>query len=131
MPDQHCVLIVDDEPDMLSIYKTKLQRAGFEVLTAGNGKEAIEIAIAKHPHLILMDEKMPMMNGFAAGRALKENPATKDIPVIFLTAFSGPASVQEDLAYLKKSGAPAFIKKGIGLDELVEKIREHLKLPKI
>ncbi len=131
MLNQHCVLIVDDELDMLSIYKTRLQREGFEVLTAINGKEAIEIAIAKHPHLILMDAKMPIMNGVAAGRALKENPTTKDIPVIFLTAFSGPANVQEDLAYLKKSSAPVFIKKGIGLDELVEKIREHLKLPKV
>ena len=124
---RHTILLVDDEADVLLIYKTKLQREGYEVLAAQNGAEAIEIAKTKHPDLILMDEKMPVMDGITAGRTLKEDPATKDIQVVYLTAFSGPASVQQDLAFLKKDDAPDFLKKGIGLEELVEKVRGYLK----
>lgn len=120
------ILMVDDETDLLATYKTKLERSGFRVLTAVNGKEGMETAIANHPDLILMDVKMPIMDGVEAQEKLKNNPATKDIKVVFLTAFSDPARPEVDERLAKENGVLDFIKKGISLDDLVARVREHL-----
>ena len=120
------VLLADDEPDILLLYKTKLERAGFRVVTAINGAEAVEIAGAQHPDLILMDVKMPVLDGVAAHDKLKENPATKDLKVVFLTAFSDYSRSEVDEIFAKETGALDFIKKGINLDELVTKVKGYL-----
>ena len=121
------ILIADDEEDVLSVYKTKLERSGFEVITAANGAEAVAAVTAKHPDLILMDMKMPVMDGIVAQQKLMENPATKDVKVVFLTAFSDPLKLDVDEKVAKESGAVDFIKKGINLDELVAKIKVYLE----
>jgi two-component system phosphate regulon response regulator PhoB len=120
------VLLVDDESDMLTIYRTKLEAAGFRVATASDGAQAIQAAMEKHPALILMDMRMPVMNGIEAEMELKENPTTKDIKVVFLTAFSDPNNPEIDREKAKEIGALDFIQKGIGLDELVQKVRGYL-----
>lgn len=120
------ILLVDDEVDVLSVYQTKLAKVGFHVLTASNGAEAIQIATEQHPDLILIDMKMPVMDGVTAQLKLKENPATKDIKVVFLTAFSDPINPEIDVKSSKEIGALDFIKKGVGLDELVAKVRGYL-----
>lgn len=120
------ILLVDDEADVLSVYQTKLAKAGFNILAASNGAEAIQVAAERHPDLILMDMKMPVMDGVTAQMKLKENPATKDIKVVFLTAFSDPINPEIDVMSSKEIGALDFIKKGIGLDELVAKVRGYL-----
>lgn len=121
------ILIADDEEDVLSVYKTKLERSGFEVITAANGAEAVAAVTAKHPDLILMDMKMPVMDGIVAQQKLMENPATKDVKVVFLTAFSDPLKLDVDEKVAKESGAVDFIKKGINLDELVAKVKVYLE----
>ncbi len=123
------ILIVDDEPDILSMYKTKLERAGFRVITAPDGAQGIQVATAERPDLILMDVKLPVMDGIEAQQKLRENAATKDLKVVFLTAFSDPARPEIDENLAKGTGALDFIKKGINLDELVAKIRGYLELP--
>jgi two-component system phosphate regulon response regulator PhoB len=124
--DPALILLVDDEEDILSVYNAKLQKAGFRTVTATNGAEAIQIAVDQHPDLILMDMKMPVMDGVEALMKLKENPATKDIKVVFLTAFSDPNNPEIDRGKAKEVGALDFIKKGLSLDELVERVRGYL-----
>jgi two-component system phosphate regulon response regulator PhoB len=123
------ILLVDDEADILSIYKAKLDKVGFRVITASDGAQAVQMAIDQHPDLILMDMKMPVMDGITAQSKLEENPVTKDIKVVFLTAFSDPMNPEIDERSAKENGAFDFIKKGIGLDELVEKVRGYLNMP--
>ncbi len=79
------ILAVDDELEVLRLLKMRLESAGYDVLTAVNGRHAVEIATREKPDLIILDILMPEMDGSQAAAALHENPETKDIPVLFLT----------------------------------------------
>ncbi|MCL4426733.1 response regulator, partial [Patescibacteria group bacterium] len=116
------ILVVDDELDITRICKIKLERSGFRVITAANGAEAVEMAIKQHPDLILMDIKMPFMDGATAQKKLAENPNTKDIKVVFLSAFDNPAHMKSDQAFSREVGAEDYIKKGVDIDDLVNKV---------
>ncbi len=126
MPTPPLILLVDDEPEVVELYGKKLKMAGFQVITAVNGKEALAIAREKHPDLILLDFKMPEMNGIEVLIKLKESPETRDLKVVFLTAFSDPAVPEVDIQAAKNIGAVDYIKKGLELDKLIEKIRTYL-----
>lgn len=119
------ILIADDEPSMLFLLNLKFKEAGFEVLTADNGEDSIKIAKEKKPDIILMDVKMPIMDGVQAFEKLKEDELTKGIKVIFLTAFGDPKS-DIDVKIADEIGAADFIKKGMSLDEIVQKVKDHL-----
>ncbi|MCU0447242.1 MAG: response regulator transcription factor [Microscillaceae bacterium] len=80
------VLVVDDEPDIVELLQYNLEKAGFEVKTAYNGKQAIETAKDFAPDVILMDIMMPKMDGVEAGRIIRDMPETSDSYLIFLTA---------------------------------------------
>ena len=80
------VLIVDDNADNLQVLAGHLTEAGYEVLAANNGPRALALVVNRKPDLILLDILMPGMDGFAVCRALKGDPETSDIPVIFITA---------------------------------------------
>lgn len=127
MNGNHLILIVDDEPEILKLYSLKLQKSGFEVTTAENGQRGIESALGQRkPDLILMDVKMPVMDGIEAFTKLRENPETKDIKIVFLTAFNDLRIPEIDVKVAREIGAAGFIKKGIDLDEFVTKIRQVL-----
>ena len=79
------VLVVDDEPDAVLILAKTLSARGYEVTTAGRGQQAIMLAKAGKPDLILLDILMPDMDGTQVAAALQEDPTTRNIPVIFLT----------------------------------------------
>ena len=79
------ILIVDDEPDILQLLEKKLTAIGYSVTKSGNGKEALEMARTQKPDLILLDIMMPYMDGPDMVAALKEEPSTENIPVIFLS----------------------------------------------
>ena len=79
------ILIVDDEPHMLRVTELSLKKLGFDILTARNGDEAIQIAQRDLPVLIVMDVVMPQKDGLSALKELKAIPATAQIPVIMLT----------------------------------------------
>ena len=130
MADQKpLILIVDDEPDMLFLYSTKLKRGGFDVVTAENGAQGIALAKEKHPALILMDVKMPGMNGIEAFSELQKDPATQDIKVVFLTAFGDPGNSKIDGKFAKGVGAMDFLKKGSqDIADFETKIRGYLGL---
>jgi len=79
------ILIVDDERDVLLVLEKGLTAEGYSVITASNGNDAISLAKSRRPDLIILDVLMPDMEGPEVKRKLKEDPETKDIPLIFLT----------------------------------------------
>jgi CheY-like chemotaxis protein len=125
MDQKQLILIVDDEKEILDIYGTALGQAGFEVITSSNGVEAIEIAKQKHPALILMDVKMPLMNGIESVLKLRADSDMNNTKIVFITAFDDPR-VGMDVKVAETIGTIDVIKKGLSLDELVTKIRTYL-----
>jgi CheY-like chemotaxis protein len=115
------LLVEDNEPnrDMLS---RRLQRRGFEVITALDGKSAIEIAAAVIPDLILMDMGLPGISGWDATRRIKAHPQTNRIPIVALTAHAMHPDRDRALA----AGCDAFETKPIELDRLLGTMRSLL-----
>jgi CheY-like chemotaxis protein len=92
------ILLAEDEPDVQLIARLSLKRGGFEVKTANNGIEALAQVATERPDVILLDWMMPGMDGFETCTRLKADPATADIPVIFLTAKVQESEVVKALA---------------------------------
>jgi two-component system alkaline phosphatase synthesis response regulator PhoP len=90
------ILVVDDEAHIVHVVCLKLRNAGFEVRTASDGEEALELAIQQPPDLIITDLQMPYLDGLQMCERLKKNPSTSEIPAIMLTA-RGHALAQSDL----------------------------------
>ena len=103
------ILIVEDNPVNMELAKDLLEMSGHNVVEATNGQEAIDIAGSAKPDLILMDIQLPGIDGLAATRVIKNNPETKDIPVIALTAFA----MKTDENKARESGCDGFITKPI------------------
>jgi two-component system alkaline phosphatase synthesis response regulator PhoP len=82
------VLVVDDEIHIVHVVSIKLRNNGYEVITASNGSEAFDLACSEKPDVIVSDYQMPVMNGLELIEKLRQNKATKDVPVILLTARS-------------------------------------------
>lgn len=121
------ILIVDDEPAMLDIYARELSDADLDVVIASSGREGIDTAIERQPNLILMDVKMPEMDGVESALKLKGDPRTENIKIVFLSAFGDPMAVQIDKKFAREIGAMDFLQKGLGLREFAEKVKEYLK----
>jgi len=113
------VLVVDDDPIMHRVLRQYLERNGYQMIDAGNGREAIETAIRELPQVILLDVRMPEMSGLAALRELKENEITKDIPVIVVTVNADRLTLMES----QVSGAAAFLAKPFRPSELMGEIK--------
>lgn len=88
------VLLVDDNPDTLEMYALGLQYEGFDVVTARDGGNALQLVAARHPDCIVTDVRMPSMTGFEFRRLLARSPETAGIPVIALTGYVTPAAVE-------------------------------------
>ena len=116
------LLLAEDNEFSRDMLMRRLQRQGFEVTTAANGREAIAAVRRDHPDLILMDLDMPVMDGYAAMRALKSDPRTFRIPIIVVSAHASPEDVAEALA----SGCQAFEAKPLVLRRLLDRIEETL-----
>lgn len=80
------ILVVDDDKDALMLASKLLGKRGYDVLTADNGPEGIELAVSEHPDLVILDISMPGMDGGQVSKKLKENPQTQNIPIIHLTS---------------------------------------------
>jgi DNA-binding response OmpR family regulator len=117
------ILVAEDERDIRDLVGFSLKFAGFTVVEAGNGVEAIERALAEKPDLILMDVRMPKMTGYEACKQLKSIDAMKHIPVIFLSAKGQESEIQQGLDV----GAEEYILKPFAPDELADKVREVLR----
>src|SRR3712207_4612987 len=80
------ILVVDDEPGIVQIARDDLDRAGFRVLTAGDGTTALRLARAERPSLVVLDLLLPGLDGVDVARAVRQDPATHALPIIMLTA---------------------------------------------
>lgn len=112
------ILVAEDERDIRELIVFSLQLAGFEVIAVPNGQEAVKKAVEIIPDLILLDVRMPKMNGLEACQALKQHELTKDIPVVFLSAKGQEADV--NLGY--EVGAEAYFQKPFTPEELPQRL---------
>jgi CheY-like chemotaxis protein len=118
----HKILIAEDERDIRELVRYSLTFAGFEVVEASNGIEAVDRTVAEKPDLILMDVRMPKMTGYEACKLMKAEPTIKHIPVVFLSAKGQEAEVQTGLA----AGAQEYLLKPFAPDQLMKKVAEIL-----
>ncbi len=116
------ILIAEDERDIRDLITFTLGFAGFEVLAAANGEEALNMARQNIPDLILMDVRMPRMTGYEACAAMKADPKLKDIPVVFLSAKGQDAEIQTGL----QAGAVDYLLKPFAPDQLTERVQAVL-----
>ncbi len=120
------ILLVDDEGLMLALYKSHVERGGYQLLTAKSGEEGVQVANRELPDLIVMDVIMTGMSGLAALRELKIAEATKAIPVIILTAAAGHATARKEA---ELGGALRFLSKPISPSQLLAEIGRVVPLP--
>ncbi len=116
------ILAVDDEPDVLGLIKTKLEKAGFDVLLATNGVEAVEKAAHEKPDLIIMDVMMPKLDGLTACTQIKREMGEEAPIIILLTARGQESDVVEGLG----SGADDYMVKPFAPRELVARVNVAL-----
>lgn len=117
------ILIVDDEPDVLTSLRNILQRANFIVFSAATGEEALEIAANKLPDLIFLDIVLPGMEGSEVAAALLDNPQTASIPIVFLT---GIINKEEESLGSVKAGRHYVLAKPASKEDILEMIRNVL-----
>ena len=116
------ILIAEDEPDIRELVAFTLRFAGYEVVAANNGEEAVQTASRELPDLILMDVRMPRMTGYDACRVMKANPDLADVPVVFLSAKGQETEIQTGL----DSGAEEYLLKPFAPNQLTERVRAIL-----
>jgi two-component system, cell cycle response regulator DivK len=115
------ILLVEDNDDNLSVYRTILEYVGHEVLEARDGEAGITEARQGHPDLILMDISIPKIDGYEATRILKADPATRHIPIIALTAHA----MEEDRAKARAVGCDGFLAKPVEPRRVVSEIERY------
>jgi two-component system sensor histidine kinase/response regulator len=116
------ILVIDDEPDLVSTVQCRLEWCKFDVVTASNGQEGLEKATSEKPELILLDIDMPGMSGHEVLEHMSNRPDLKEIPVIMCTALYEA----EDIAKASSYGVVDYIAKPFDFSELVEKISNVL-----
>ena len=121
------ILITDDIPANLDLLSDALEPAGYNILAAPNGEVALRIAKRKCPDLILMDIIMPAMDGYETCRLLKHDEATRDIPVIFITAKDEPQNILEGF----RAGGVDYITKPFQADEVLIRVATHMKIHRL
>ena len=126
MPDARTrILIVDDEPDLLSVLHFGLEAEGFEVIEASDGEMGLDLARTLQPDLIVLDLMLPRMDGYKVCRALKFDERYRRIPVFILSARSG----ETDRRLALDLGADEYLTKPYEVRELVARIRARLPKP--
>ena len=118
-----CILVVDDEKDILNLITHQLEKAGFKVIPASDGTTALSMARKSHPDLILLDLLLPDLEGTEVQKLLKQDPETKDIPVIMVTA----KGEEVDKIVGLELGADDYITKPFSVRELVLRVKAVLK----
>lgn len=115
---KYVILLVDDEPDILEFLSYNIEKAGYEVVTAGNGRDALRIADLRRPHLIILDVMMPGMDGIETCEELRKSELHKDSLIVFLTARA------EDYSQIAgfTAGADDYISKPVKPKVLISRI---------
>lgn len=117
------ILIIEDEKLVSKAVKGKLEDNNFEVLTAGDGQEGLEIALEKRPDLILLDIVLPVMDGMTVLNKLRDDPRGAKVPVVILSNLSRGTTVEES----KKLGVSTYlVKTDWKLQEVIDKVKYEL-----
>ena len=116
------ILVVEDQADNRRILQDLLTRAGYEIILAENGQEALEVVARERPNLILMDIQLPLLDGYEATRLIKANPALRAIPIIVITSYA----LSGDESKAKAAGSDAYFAKPFSPRALLAKVREYL-----
>jgi two-component system phosphate regulon response regulator PhoB len=116
------LLLAEDDPDIQLVARLALKKAGFDVTIAGNGAQALVRVAERRPDVILLDWMMPEVDGLETCARLKADPATRDVPVIFLTARSQETEIRRGL----QLGAIGYITKPFDALDLGRQVRELL-----
>jgi DNA-binding response OmpR family regulator len=114
------VLIVDDQPDIVRLVRDYLERAGFQVLIAGDGEQALQVARSSHPDLVILDLTLPRLDGLDVARALRRDG---DVPIIMLTA----RTEESDRVAGLELGADDYVTKPFSAREMVARVRAVLR----
>ncbi len=118
------ILVIEDDETVQSILKDALESEGFNTIFSDNGKDGLELAQNRLPHLILLDVMLPGMNGWEVCRRLKNNSMTRPIPILFLTA----RDQYEDMMEAISLEAAGYITKPFSVKELKQKIKKVLRM---
>jgi len=118
------VLVVDDNPQNLELLVAYLESLGCRIITAVDGLEAMDKVHQEQPDLILLDVMMPRMSGFEVCRKLKSDPATREVPIIMVTALNELGDIQRGV----ESGTDDFITKPVNRLELTTRVRSLLRV---
>ena len=116
------ILIAEDERDIRDLIAFTLKFAGYDIVTANNGEEAVMLTKQELPDLVITDVRMPKMTGYEACKLIKADPVTQHIPVVFLSAKGQEAEVQTGL----DSGADEYLLKPFAPDQLTRKVADIL-----
>jgi DNA-binding response OmpR family regulator len=117
------ILIVDDDPEILSMLQARFEHRKYKVLTASDGKEALTVAKRSRPDLMILDVMMPSKNGWEVARALKQDPVTEGIKVVMLTAIGEQVNEMTSPLY----GADAHFDKPFNFNELETAVAKLLE----
>ena len=117
------ILIVDDHAELLELLRLQFKDEGFAVATATNGVDAIRKTRALLPDLILLDVKLPELDGFAVCEILRNDPSTSSIPVVMITGLPGQLTRCAGI----ESGATDFVSKPFNPDEIVSKVKDYFQ----
>ena len=120
---RYLVLVADDDEDILQLLSFRLERAGYEIVQARNGDDALRLALELVPALAVLDVMMPGLNGFEVTRELRRNEATSTTPVILLTAKAQATDVAGGLA----AGADDYVKKPFDARDLTDRVDRLLR----
>ena len=122
MSQKATVLIVDDEPFNVDVLQQELEELNCHLITASNGREALDKIKSQQPDLILLDLMMPILDGFAVLSEIKGDISLRDIPVIIVSAANDSKSIVKGI----KQGADDYITKPIDAEHLKSKLKDHL-----
>ena len=125
MRHKELFLVVEDFEDSRFMMRRLLEMAGYNVLEATDGRQAVEMAVEKHPSVILMDLSLPKLDGLSATREIRKHLECSDMPIVAVSAHDGPESRSEALA----AGCNEYVTKPIDWDQLNALVARFLKSP--
>ena len=116
------ILVVDDEPEILSLIKLALEQARYEVVTCDDGKAAWDLLVSAKPDLLILDVMLPGLDGYTIQQKISQEPSTKDMPIIVLTSMEPTKTL-----FRKFPQVTAFMTKPFKIDELLENVAASLR----
>jgi CheY-like chemotaxis protein len=120
------ILLVDDMDEIRHLIRTSLERRGYRVVEAADGREAVEVAARERPQLILMDLYMPGFDGFTAMREIHSIEELQDVPIIAITAYGGLGIEEHLRRQADAAGCKEFLAKPFSVDQLEEAVGRYL-----